>query len=224
MLPRQRKGLLKTVNVCYYPAFLNITGKICVVIGGGKVAERKVKTILGCGAKIKLISPKITIQLEKEKQKGNLEHLCRNYESGDLEGAFLVIAATSDEKVNKKIASEARCLVNVVDAPEIANFIVPSVVKRGLMNIAVSTSGVSPALARSVRKEIESLYDSELNKYLIFLKKLRKQVIRKISDKKIRQQFFREIASEEVLKFIRQKGYKEAKDIALRRLHETASL
>ncbi len=211
------------MGTSYYPAFLNIKEKKCVIIGGGRIAERKVLSLLRCGAKIQLISPVITYRLDKEKQKGNIQHISRNYTSGDLDNAFLVIAATSDEETNRRVASEAPCLVNVVDVPEMANFIVPSVIKKGLMTIAVSTSGASPAMARSVRKELAAFYGVELSKYLVFLKKLRKKALRDIADKNLRQQFLKAIASQEILKIIRERGYKEARGIALKRLSETIS-
>jgi len=211
------------VNASYYPAFLNVCGKQCVVVGGGKVAERKVLSLLSSGAKITVISPDITLRLTAERDKGNIKHINRDYRIGDLKGAFLVIAATSDEKTNKKVASGAPCLVNVVDAPEFANFIVPSVVKRGLMTIAISTSGVSPAIARTVRREIEAFYGSELSKYLVFLKKLRKQVLTDITSSKTRRRLLKEIASEKMLRLLREKGYREAKETALRFFRKTVS-
>lgn len=211
------------MEACYYPAFLNIKEKQCVVIGGGKVAERKIMSLLRCGAKIKIISPSLTKRLQKEKNNGNILHIGRNYRSGDLEGAFLVVAATSDDEINKGIASEASCLVNVVDYPDMANFIVPSVIKRGLLTIAISTSGASPAMARAIRKELETIYSKEFSKYLAFLKKIRKQIIANLRDTNLRQQLFKEIASDNMLDILRRKGYKEARDIALRRLQEAIS-
>lgn len=211
------------MEVSYYPAFINIKEKQCVVIGGGNVAERKVMSLLSCGAKIKIISPALTKRLEKEKLKGSILHICRNYRNGDLEGAFLVVAATSDDETNKVIASESSCLVNVVDAAENANFIVPSVIKRGLLTVAISTSGTSPAMARSIRKELETLYSKEFSKYLVFLKRLRKKVIANITDKNLRQRLLKEFASDNMLNILRRKGYKEARNIALKRLQETIS-
>ncbi len=192
-------------------------------MGGGKVAERKVLSLLRSGAMIKLISPRITSKLAAEKTKGNIVHINRDYLSGDLKGAFLVIAATSNEETNRVVSSEAPCLVNVVDAPELANFIVPSVIKRGLMTIAISTSGASPAMARSIRIELETFYSGELSKYLFFLKKLRKKILSQISSNKIRRRLFKEIASKKMLDVLRKKGYKEARYSALRIFREAVS-
>ncbi len=208
----------------YYPAFINLCGKQCVVVGGGKVAERKVLTLLDSGAAVKVISPALTDVLEKQKDKGRIRHIRRNYRSGDLKGAFLVIAATSDERINRKVSDDAPCLVNVVDKPEMANFIVPSVVNRGPMTIAVSTSGASPAIARAVRKELELLYNKDFGQFLDFLKKLRKRAIKEITDKKARERFLKGVASKEVLSILRGKGFKEAKEKVINKIQGSIKL
>lgn len=208
----------------YYPAFINLCGKQCVVVGGGKVAERKVLTLLDSGAAVKVISPALTYVLEKQKDKGRIRHIRRNYRSGDLKGAFLVIAATSDERINRKVSDDAPCLVNVVDKPEMANFIVPSVVNRGPMTIAVSTSGASPAIARAVRKELELLYNKDFGQFLDFLKKLRKRAIKEITDKKARERFLKDVASKEVLSILRGKGFKEAKEKVINKIQGSIKL
>jgi len=208
----------------YYPAFINLCGKQCVVVGGGKVAERKVLTLLDSGAAVKVISPALTDVLEKQKDKGRIRHIRRNYRSGDLKGAFLVIAATSDERINRKVSDDAPCLVNVVDKPEMANFIVPSVVNRGPMTIAVSTSGASPAIARAVRKELELLYNKDFGQFLDFLKKLRKRAIKEITDKKARERFLKDVASKEVLSILRGKGFKEAKEKVINKIQGSIKL
>jgi precorrin-2 dehydrogenase/sirohydrochlorin ferrochelatase len=204
------KYLLMTV---YYPAFINLNGKNCVVVGGGKVAERKILSLIRCGAKVKVISPVITDTLEKYKTKKQIKHIKRKYRKGDLKNAFLVIAATSDKETNKRVSDEADCLINAVDMPEMANFIVPSVINRGMMTIAISTSGASPAMAKAVRKEIEMLYNKDFGKFLAFLKKLRARAIKEISDKKTRERFFKNLTSKEIIKTLREKGFEKAKEM-----------
>ncbi len=199
--------------IVYYPAFINLCGKNCVVVGGGRIAERKVLSLIRSGAKVKVISPVITDTLEKYKNKKQIEHIKRNYKKGDLKDAFLVIAATSDEVTNKKVSDEADCLVNVVDMPEMANFIVPSVINRGMMTIAVSTSGASPAAAKTVRKELEMLYNKDFGKFLVFLKKLRAKALKEIPDKEIREQFLKSLASKQVINTLRKKGFEKAKEM-----------
>lgn len=204
----------------YYPAFINLSGKLCVVVGGGKVAERKVFSLLHSGAEIKVISPVLTDTLEKQKNKGRIRHIKRNYKSGDLIGAFLVIAATDDERINTKVSNDAACLVNVVDIPEMANFIVPSVVKRGPMTIAVSTSGASPAMAKRIRKELELSYNKDFGRYLSFLRQIREKMLKEVNDKKVRERFLKELASQEFLNILRKDGFQKAKDKVLDRLSE----
>jgi precorrin-2 dehydrogenase/sirohydrochlorin ferrochelatase len=197
----------------YYPVFLTLKGKKAVVVGGGKVAERKIMSLMKVGACIKVISPHLTKRLEKEKTKGTITHLSRYYKKGDLKNAFLVIAATSSPDINKRVSEDASCLVNVVDTTDLCNFIVPSVVKRGSLTFAISTSGISPGLSRSIRKEIETFYGIEFSDYLKSLKKIRIKAMKIIHDKKRRRIFLKEIASDRILKKLRVGGPKEIKRV-----------
>ncbi|MBI4289633.1 MAG: bifunctional precorrin-2 dehydrogenase/sirohydrochlorin ferrochelatase [Chloroflexi bacterium] len=145
----------------HYPVFLNLSGRTCVVVGGGEVAERKAKTLLESGARVRVVSPRITEGLKSLSVAGAVEVAAHPFESGDLEGASLVIAATSDAGINRQVALEAekrRLLVNVVDVPSQGNFIVPSVVQKDGLVVAVSTGGRSPALARKLRQELEKTF------------------------------------------------------------------
>jgi precorrin-2 dehydrogenase/sirohydrochlorin ferrochelatase len=193
----------------YYPAFLNLKGKKVIVIGGGKVAERKAFALLRIGADMTIISPEITKRIDEEKLKGRIKHVSRQYKKGDSKKAFLIIAATDSYEINKKIAQDAPCLLNVVDSPSLCNFIVPSVIRRGPLTIAISTSGISPALSKSIRRELEMLYNPEFAKYLKLLKKIRERVMKEIPDKKKRTEFLKNLASEKMIKMLRNKGLKE---------------
>jgi len=148
----------------YYPMFLNVTGKRCVVVGGGTVALRKVKGLLAHGASLEVISPSACSELSELAETRLISLKCRRYKPGDLVGAFVVIAATTDSKTNQEVASEARrrkTLVNVVDRPEESDFIVPACLCRGDLTIAVSTAGKSPALARKIRTRLEKNFGDE---------------------------------------------------------------
>ena len=141
-----------------YPIFLDINTKRCVVVGGGHVAERRVKSLLECGAMVKIISPELSRNLELMAEKKFIEVVKRDFRSGDLEGAFLAIAASDQAEVNSMVVEEARrrgVLVDSSTEPTAGNFILPSVVRSGGLAIAISTSGGSPALARMIREEIE---------------------------------------------------------------------
>ncbi len=195
----------------YYPSFLNLKMKKTVVIGGGKVAERKILSLIRTGAEITVISPEITKRIEQEKAKGRIRHISRLYRRGDLKDTFLVIAATDSRTVNEKVSQDSPCLVNVVDTPELCNFIVPSVINRGPLTVAISTGGVSPAFSRSIRQELEKIYGHEISDYLKFLKKIRAEAIKLIRDPKKRGDFLKSVASENMLKMLRGNGGRAAK-------------
>ena len=163
----------------YYPIFLDISGKKCVVVGGGEVAVRKVGRLLDCGAKVFVVSPKLTPELITLKAGNTIEHIATDYNPLFIEDAALIIGATDDEKTNAAISSDARSLgipVNIVDDPQKCDFILPSVVERGDLNIAVGTGGKSPALARHLREELEAKYGVEYEILLKILGGLRPQM------------------------------------------------
>ena len=148
----------------YYPIFLNISGKRCVVVGGGQVSLRKVKALLEHRASVEVISPDACPELNKLAEDGEISVLPRSYRAGDIEDAFIVIAATSDRDTNLEVAQEAQrkaVLVNVVDDQGNSDFIAPSYVRRGDITIAVSTAGRSPALARKIRTRLEKDFGDE---------------------------------------------------------------
>ncbi len=143
----------------YYPAYLNLEGRQCVVIGAGIIAQRKVEQLLEANASITLVSPEATDELVALASAGKIRWVERKYARGDLAGAFLAIAATDDTRTNREIHHEAeieKTLLNVVDVTELCDFIAPSVVKRGAVTIAISTAGSSPALARKIRELMEA--------------------------------------------------------------------
>lgn len=143
-----------------YPIFLNLDGKRCVVVGGGAVANRKARKLLQARAEVVAISPEVKPELESVAT----EVRRRPYREGDLEGASLVFAATNLREVNAAVTREARgrgIPVNVADEPSEGDFALPSVLRRGQLQVAVSTGGASPTLARRVRNELESAFGSE---------------------------------------------------------------
>ncbi len=195
----------------YYPAFLDLRGKRCVVVGGGAVSERKVSALLRAGARVTVISETLTAGLKRLSGKGQIRHICRRYRKGDLKEAFICIAATSDKIVNQKVANDAPLLVNVVDDPALSNFIVPSVVSKGLLTIAISTQGTSPAMATLIKKDLQDLYGPDMAKYLNFLRGFRQRALRKIKDSGLRRHLLTEAVSGEIIQRLRTNGYKVAK-------------
>lgn len=155
---------MKSARAPYYPVFLDLAGRKCVVVGGGAVALRKVRTLLEHGAEVLVISPELGAELGKLVAGGRIRALSRDYRRGDLRGVFLAIAATDSVEVNREVAQEARAggvLVNVVDDAADSDFIVPSYLRRGDVTLAVSTSGRSPALARRLKTKFEAELGSE---------------------------------------------------------------
>ena len=166
----------------YFPICLNIQKKKCVVVGGGKVAARKVSSLLDCGAAVTVISPQVTDQLLLHIEEKALSWIKREYNSGDLQDAFLVIAATDDPRTQKMVfeeAEERKILVNVADVPEKCNFILPATVQRGDFSVSVSTGGKSPAMASKVRKRLETEFGLEYDWAIRILGALRPQVLAK---------------------------------------------
>ena len=155
---------MQRCNSLFYPICLDLRGRQCLVVGGGQVALRKVKALLECGASVKVVSPELCRQIRNLARCSEIEVVPRGYETADLRGVLVVIAATNDAEVNKKVAAQAESrglLVNVVDDPGKSVFIAPAYVRRGDVTIAVSTGGRSPALARRIRIRLESEYGPE---------------------------------------------------------------
>ena len=146
----------------YYPVYLNLRGRRCVIIGGGTVAEGKIARLLDSGAEIRVVSPDATRGIRQFVADGSVQWEQRKYRDGDLEGAFIAIAATNVREVNRRIFEEANergVMLNAVDDPPNCSFIAPSIVQRGPVTLAISTGGVSPALARKLRESLQSSDD-----------------------------------------------------------------
>ena len=143
----------------YYPVYLNLRGRRCVIVGGGTVAEGKISRLLDSGADICVVSPDATPGILRFADDGNVRWEQREYQHGDLEGAFIAIAATNVREVNRRIFAEAEergIMLNAVDDPPNCSFIAPSIVRRGPVTLAISTGGVSPALARKLRESLQT--------------------------------------------------------------------
>ncbi|MCC7211624.1 MAG: bifunctional precorrin-2 dehydrogenase/sirohydrochlorin ferrochelatase [Candidatus Brocadia sp.] len=195
----------------YYPIFLNIQGKKCVVVGGGNVAWRKVCSLKEAGAKVTVVSPDFCPELEGE---AGVERIQQKYDTAILKGAALVIASTDDGVVNKKVyrdAIESGILVNVVDKPELCSFIVPASVMRGNLCISISTGGASPALARNIRENLEQHFGEEYNEFTKLLSEMRQQMLSEIKNESIRRDILQRIAEPDILEIVKQKGVPEAK-------------
>lgn len=159
---------------------LDLAGVECLVVGGGRVAERKVESLLAVGARVTVVAPRLSDRLVELARQGKIQHERRPFASGDTTTHRLVIASTDDPRLNAEVAGEGRrrgLLVNVVDCAPESNFIVPAVLRRGDLVIAVSTGGASPAQARRIRERLEAEYGPEWGPYLSLLEELRPQII-----------------------------------------------
>lgn len=196
----------------YYPVFLDLKYVPCLVGGGGQVGERKIKTLLSCSADVFLVSRDLTPYLEEEIGKGRIELLAQDYHTGHLSGKFLVIVATDDPILNAKIGREAQekgMLCNVVDKPQKCNFILPSLVSRGDLTIAVSTAGKSPALAKRIRQNLEKEFGEIYGLYLELLGQLREEILSRQMPQQQNQKIFQALVEAPVLSWL-EKGNFEA--------------
>lgn len=198
----------------YYPIFLDLKGRRVLVFGGGKVAERKIRTLLSSGAAIILISPTTTPQIRRWAQQGRIQLKRRSYRSSDIRRASLVIATTDNPLTQKSISSHAhkqRIPINVVDCPELCSFISPATINRGSLTIAISTSGKSPALAQRLRKELSKEIRSAYGELLGLLGSVRKQILMEVPSLAKRRQLFHKLVQSDILDLLKKKKRNEAK-------------
>ncbi len=191
--------------------------KPCLVVGGGKVAERKVNILLKFRSTIKVVSPRISSALQKLAEKGKIDIYLKEYDANDLNGVALVFAATNVETINQKIykdSGERNIPVNVVDNPSLCDFIVPSIVKKDPILIAISTSGMVPFLSKRLRKDIAERITRDYVRYAGIVGRLRRLIIMRVKDKKLRQSIMKEITGTDISE-INSMGFKKAKETFL---------
>ncbi len=209
-----------------YPISLILSQRPCLVVGGGSVAERKVLSLLACGAKVKVVSPSLTPTLQDLASKGKINYRRGTFEIADLENMFLVIAATDREEVNHRIATEAMArnmLVNVVDDPPYGNFYVPAVLRRGSLQIAISTDGKSPLLARKIKEELEERYGPEYGILVDLLGEIRHDILNKITDPRKRRELLEAIVDDETLQLLAGGELEKAKERVINAYHRSRS-
>lgn len=190
----------------YYPLFADLRGRRCVVVGGGMVAQRKVTTLLACGARITVISPTATRQLLAYARRGIIRHVPRGFHPGDLRGAWLACAATDDQRTNtlvSRAAGRLRIFANVVDQKPLCSFIAPSIVKRGDLVIAISTGGMSPAMAKRLRREVSKSIGADYARMLKLLGSLRGVAKRRLPSPQARKRYFDRLVSGRVFTLVR---------------------
>ena len=186
----------------YYPVYIQLRERPCVVIGGGKIAEGKVDGLLAAQANVTVISPDLTAHLRDLVEEKQITYLARTYQAGDLTGAFMVICATDQAEINHQVWQEAsanRQLVNVVDDTPRCNFIAPSILRKGDLTIAISTSGKAPALAVRLKERLQRELGPEYERFLDLAGELREPLARHIPDFETRKALWYELVDSEIL-------------------------
>jgi precorrin-2 dehydrogenase / sirohydrochlorin ferrochelatase len=190
----------------YYPICLDIRGRSCLVIGGGQVGTRKVKTLLDCGARVTVVSPQVTTELGALAEQKRIALLQRPYRSSDQAGVFLIIGATDDMALNRRIhqeAEQAGRLCNIADQPHLCNFVLPSVIQQGDLMLAISTSGKSPAFAKYLRRQLQTQFGPEYGRLLNLMGAVRRRLLREAHAPEAHKPLFERLIAEGLLEMIR---------------------
>jgi precorrin-2 dehydrogenase/sirohydrochlorin ferrochelatase len=207
----------------YFPVHLDIHGRNCLVVGGGSVGTRKIITLLRCGANVTVISPVVSERLRKLAESDSIKLKERSYRSQDLEDMFLVIGATDDENLNRKISDDAErlnTLCNIADRPEICNFILPAIVQRDDLVITISTSGKSPALAKKLRKTLENHFGEEYGDFLRLMGAIRTTLLSHSHEPEAHKQLFEKLVNSDLITMIREGEKEEINALLLKVLGE----
>lgn len=191
----------------YYPVNLDVLHRDCLVVGGGSVAERKVRTLFECGAKVTVITLDATEHLETLWADGYIELNFKGYQSSDLDGRFLVIGATDDEVVNQTISQDAASrgiLCNIADRPETCTFVLPAIACRGDLVIAISTSNKSPAVAKHIRQAMEKEFGPEYATLLNLMGTIRQRFMAEAKSPEAHKDLFCRLLDEGLVEMIRE--------------------
>lgn len=202
----------------YYPVNLNIKNRPCLVVGGGAVGTRKVNTLLECGGRVTVVSPDPTPQLKKLAAQGAIQLNERSYRSDDVDKQFLVIGATDDERLNRQISDDAErvnILCNIADRPEVCNFILPAIVRRGDLVITISTSGNSPALAKRLRLDLEKRFGDEYADFLRLMGAVREKLLRQAHAPEAHKDLFNQLIDRDLIGLIKANNTKEINALLL---------
>lgn len=208
----------ETMNT-YYPVYIEMRDQACVVIGGGKIAEGKVDGLLAVKANVTVISPELTQHLKDLTDQKQIHYLARTYQPGDLTGAFMVICATDQPEINHQVWQEATAnhqLVNVVDDTPRCNFIAPSILRKGDLTVAISTSGKAPALAVRLKERLQRELGPEYERFLELAGELREPLAHHVPDFETRKALWYELVDSEILHVLADSDEARAREIISR--------
>jgi precorrin-2 dehydrogenase / sirohydrochlorin ferrochelatase len=200
----------------YYPILVDLRGKRVLVVGGGMVAHRKIETLLEHGASVEVVAKDLDRPVAGLVDKGLIGYGGREFSEAFLNGVFLVIAATSDEELNRRVAEKAQekgLLVNAVDQPSDCNFIVPSILRRGDLVVSISTSGKSPAFAKKIRRDLEEHFGDEFESFLDVMGSLRESVLSLGLSQEQNKKVFEKLITSPLLHCLGEKKWEEAAGI-----------
>ncbi|MBW1692674.1 MAG: bifunctional precorrin-2 dehydrogenase/sirohydrochlorin ferrochelatase [Deltaproteobacteria bacterium] len=196
----------------YYPIYLDVQNRHCLVVGGGSVGARKISTLLDCGASVTVVGPRISAKLNELAKKTTLIIKKKPFQFSDLKDKFLVIGATDNQELNQQIHAEAErlgILCNIADRPEACNFILPSIVKKGDLVIAISTSGSSPAFAKKLRKDFEKQFGNEYAAFLELMGAIRKKLLAKNHKPEVHKPLFEQLINRGLVEMIKDRRNKD---------------
>jgi siroheme synthase-like protein len=219
MLRRTDRRTASTAEMGYYPVLLDLAGRRCVMVGGGIIAGRRVDGLLTAGARVTVISPRLTRTLAALAAEGRIDHEAREYRDGDLDGADLAFVATDAGEVNAAVAREARARgvwINAADDPARCTFILPALVRRGDLTVAVATGGSSPALARAIREELEAYLTDDYATLAAIAAEARREV--RAAGRPVTADAWRRALGPEVRRLIVERGRDDAKQRLLKLL------
>lgn len=208
----------------YYPVYLDLKDRAVLIVGGGKVAEGKIEQLVNAGARVRVVSPKLTPRLGQLVAGKVIEHRAGLFTEDDLDGVMLVISATDDRAVNEAVARAANArqiFCNVVDRRALCSFIAPALLTRGELQISISSAGLSPALVQRVKREIAELIGEEYGELLELAAQLRHAAKERVPDFERRRALFHAFIESEALEMLRAKRRDEAWQIARQLLNQT---
>jgi len=204
----------------YYPIYLNLKDRAVLLVGGGPVSAQKLKALLDCQASVHVVAPRVAPKIRRLARDGKIKWSARSYKIADMKGTALVIAATGNPSLQKRIAAGARSRsiwVNVVDVPPLCDFIAPAIVSRGEVQIAISTGGAAPALAKHLRKKLEALLGQEYADFVEVIQKLRPSILK--LPKPRRDSFWECVVTDAFMNDIRDHGIARAEKLLKEWIH-----
>jgi precorrin-2 dehydrogenase/sirohydrochlorin ferrochelatase len=206
------------ITMQYYPIFLDIKGRSCLVVGGGDVGTRKVEMLLECGAAVTVVSIATTETLKRLCEEKRITLEIRGYSPSDLDGRFLVIGATNDEQLNQQLSLDAKnqnLLCNIADRPAACNFILPAIVQQGDLVMAISTSGKSPAFAKKLRKDLERQFDEAYAVFLNLMGAIRSRLLMEKHAPEQHKPLFQKIIQSDIISWIQNSQFEDIDGLLL---------